>query len=314
MVSISAFDVKCLCSYIRSGGNTATLYNKLKNIERKTETNEVLVSDLVGQIQSIDFDDGWSLVDTISRSLSDKSTDIIDKDKDLLNINFINIEDKRDYRVEWEIVHAPSGIALYEDGEYYFTYTSPKGVFTSVELNEETYDSVYITIINNSDTDLINRKIYIDGYDHEDNLILTEVENLNLAKGKKTTITVYFDEAVYEVIVNIEGIENPDSLEFDKWLEEPGVHKDKVWRIKFNYPVDESTIIKNNIYIKNESGEILDITPYLDKLDEKGETIIIYPPEEGYVGYEYTLYITTNIKSKDGRELVKGIKMKFYIE
>ena len=48
---------------------------------------------------------------------------------------------------------------------------------------------------------------------------------------------------------------------------------------------------------------------YNSELDEKGETIIIYPPEEGYVGYEYTLYITTNIKRKDERELVKGIKM-----
>lgn len=261
------------------------------------------------------YDDGWSLVDTISRSLNDKSADIIDKDKDLLSMKFTNLEDGREYRVEWEITHSPYGTALYENGEYYFTYTSPKGVFTSVELNKDTYDSVDITIINNSDRELVDEKMYVDGYDHEGNLVLTEVEYLTLQIGQKTTVSVDFEEAVYQVEVNIEGVENQDPLDFVDWPKEHIVDKNKVWRIKFNYPVDESTVTKRNIYIKNEKGEIQDITPYLDELDEKGETIILNPAKEGYIeGVEYTLYITRDFKSIDGRKLTNGIRMKFYIE
>lgn len=261
------------------------------------------------------YDDGWSLVDTISRSLNDKSADIIDKDKDLLSMKFTNLEDGREYRVEWEITHSPYGTALYENGEYNFTYTSPKGVFTSVELNKDTYDSVDITIINNSDRELVDEKMYVDGYDHEGNLVLTEVEYLTLQIGQKTTVSVDFEEAVYQVEVHIEGLVNPDPEEFESWPIEETVDKNKVWRIKFNLPVDQSTVTKGNIYIKNEMGQILDIIPELDELDEKGQTIILNPPEETYVeGSLYTLYISRNIRSRDGKKLTNGVKMKFYIE
>jgi hypothetical protein len=259
------------------------------------------------------YDNGWTEVDSISKS--DDLGLYIDPENDMLTIPFMDLEDGREYRLDWEITHSPNGSALYEKGNHYFTYNSPKGVFTSVELNKDTYDSVDITIINNSDSDLENRKMSVDGYDYEGEFVETQVESLNLPIGEKTTITVYFDEPVYEVELSIEGVENQDPQEFIDWPIEETVDKYKVWRIKFNYPVDESTVIKRNIYIKNGNGEIQDITPYLDELDEKSEIIIIYPPKEGYVeGYEYTLYITTDIKSKDGRELINGIKIKFYIE
>lgn len=56
LVFISAFDVEDLREYIRNGGNTATLYNKLKEIERKAEIYEVETKELIGEIGVLDFE------------------------------------------------------------------------------------------------------------------------------------------------------------------------------------------------------------------------------------------------------------------
>jgi len=56
LVSISAFDVADLREYIRNGGNTAILYNKLKEIERNAEIYEVETKELIGEIGVLDFE------------------------------------------------------------------------------------------------------------------------------------------------------------------------------------------------------------------------------------------------------------------
>ncbi|MGI6733847.1 MAG: S-layer homology domain-containing protein [Anaerovoracaceae bacterium] len=56
LVSISAFDVSGLRAYIKDGGNTTTLYNKLKEIERKAEIGEVETRELIGKIGALDIE------------------------------------------------------------------------------------------------------------------------------------------------------------------------------------------------------------------------------------------------------------------
>ena len=53
LVYISAFDVVGLRNYIRGGGNTVTLHNKLKYIARKAEENELVEADLIGRIGAL---------------------------------------------------------------------------------------------------------------------------------------------------------------------------------------------------------------------------------------------------------------------
>ena len=91
------------------------------------------------------WDDGWSVVSILSGT--EGSLDgIVDTKSDMLTMSFAGLEDGREYRVDWDIVHAPYGEALHEEGDYYFTYSAPVGVFTHVELNKETYDSASVIV------------------------------------------------------------------------------------------------------------------------------------------------------------------------
>ena len=105
------------------------------------------------------YDDGWSAVQTLSGS--EGSLDgIIDTKSDMLTMPFTGLEDGRDYRLDWDIVHALWYSAA-RGRSYYFTYTAPVGIFTTVELNKETYDSAEVSISNNSGTALEGKYIFL---------------------------------------------------------------------------------------------------------------------------------------------------------
>lgn len=85
----------------------------------------------------------------------------------------------------------------------------------------------------------------------------------------------------------------------------------KDWQIKFNQEVSVDSA-KENIKVKDIKGRDANITLDLG-LDKK--TIIVKAPNNGYEkGQSYTLYIDSNIKSKDGSYLNKSIEFKFKIE
>ena len=153
------------------------------------------------------WDDGWSVVSILSGT--EGSLDgIVDTKSDMLTMSFAGLEDGREYRVDWDIVHAPYGEALHEEGDYYFTYSAPVGVFTHVELNKETYDSASVIVTNNSGAELIDRHVYLNGYDDDEKLVLSETRSLGyLGVGNTTTIEFTFDGAVYTATAYVEGEE-----------------------------------------------------------------------------------------------------------
>ncbi|HHX38313.1 MAG TPA: hypothetical protein GX717_10095, partial [Clostridiaceae bacterium] len=156
------------------------------------------------------WNDGWSHLQTLSGT--DSLAGMIDPQADILTMPFTGLEDGREYRIEWNIVHAPYGTALNKTGSHHFTYTAPVGVFSTVDLNKETYDSATVIVTNNSGSELSNQYVFLDGYDENDNLVLSERRSLSsLGTGETTTVDFTFDHVVYtaEVYVAEEDGQKP---------------------------------------------------------------------------------------------------------
>ncbi|MDD2215949.1 MAG: S-layer homology domain-containing protein [Eubacteriales bacterium] len=152
------------------------------------------------------YDDEWNKVQTLILT-EDELQGIIDTESDMVKIPFADLEDGREYRLDWKITYG-TGLTDYEEGGYYFTYTSPVGVFTTVELNEETYDSANVTVNNNSGINLNDQYIFLNGYDYEENILISLIKPLgNLNSGETVSCEFTFDEAVYsaEAYVADEG-------------------------------------------------------------------------------------------------------------
>ena len=151
------------------------------------------------------YNDGWSVVQTLNGS-GHSLNGILDTKRDMLTMPFTGLEDGKDYRVDWDIVHTTYGTPLCETGSYYFTYTAPIGVFTTVELNKDTYDSADVIVSNNSGTELVDQYVFIEGYDENENLVVSQRLLLNhLDTGKSTTVKFTFDEVVYTAIAYVAG-------------------------------------------------------------------------------------------------------------
>ncbi|RUL54692.1 N-acetylglucosaminidase [Lysinibacillus antri] len=90
------------------------------------------------------------------------------------------------------------------------------------------------------------------------------------------------------------------------------VPTNKEWKITFNYPVVESSVV-NNIYITNSQNVKQNITYTV--IDN---SVIVHPPKEGYEqGKSYTLHITNNILGKVGtltKKLNQPITKPFTVE
>ncbi|WP_077369466.1 Ig-like domain-containing protein [Anaerosalibacter sp. Marseille-P3206] len=100
----------------------------------------------------------------------------------------------------------------------------------------------------------------------------------------------------------------PTEVEYIEWKEKTNVPSNKEWKIRFNYPIDGSDLDSRNIYIKDSQGNIIHNTI----LYFENETTISIRPFKIYDSGAYYLYIE-NIKSTTGKELKKGVKMKFTI-
>lgn len=86
------------------------------------------------------------------------------------------------------------------------------------------------------------------------------------------------------------------------------VNTSKVWKIHFSTSVDEKSA-KRAISIK--SGNVT----YYPVIDIDGETIIVYPPKNGYAPEQsYILQISENLKSSNGKKLTTGYSLNFYTD
>ncbi len=81
-----------------------------------------------------------------------------------------------------------------------------------------------------------------------------------------------------------------------------------VWRVKFNIPLDPKTVNNDTMFVTNSQNQKL--RSYIKYNMEQGQIEI-----EGIEAYatseQYTLHITTRVKSKGGQSLKEPVQIKF---
>lgn len=81
-----------------------------------------------------------------------------------------------------------------------------------------------------------------------------------------------------------------------------------VWRVRFNIPLDPKSVNKETMYVTNSQNQRLNT--YI-KYDIQTEEIEIEPLEPYATNEQYTLIITTNVKSRGGQTLSEPLSLKF---
>lgn len=81
-----------------------------------------------------------------------------------------------------------------------------------------------------------------------------------------------------------------------------------IWSVKFNTPMNPSTVNAANMYLTTEFGELVKTNI---RYNIKNNTIEVAPLQAYESGISYYLNITTKVRSKHGQHLKKPIKVKF---
>ncbi|MGN0151888.1 MAG: Ig-like domain-containing protein [Wujia sp.] len=81
-----------------------------------------------------------------------------------------------------------------------------------------------------------------------------------------------------------------------------------VWKVRFNIPLDPKTVNKETMYVTNSQNQRLQT--YIN-YDMKNELIEIEPLEPYATSEQYSLIITTNVKSRGGQSLNEPVSIKF---
>lgn len=98
-------------------------------------------------------------------------------------------------------------------------------------------------------------------------------------------------------------------IQFNELPSQQNKNINKPWTVKFNLELDGSTINNTNVIVKSSNGKQMKTTISLGK-DNK--SLVIYPPVGGYIpGTTYSVELSTEVKSKDGKKLSKPTKMSF---
>lgn len=115
-------------------------------------------------------------------------------------------------------------------------------------------------------------------------------------------------KATLSRFLNIEeatpGLENKIKTDFY-------FHTDNfVWRVKFNTPLDASTVNSTNLYVTNSAG-----MPLKTEIRYKSTTneIEIEPLDTYDTKQSYILHITTKVQSLGGQNLKEPIEVKFHL-
>lgn len=118
------------------------------------------------------------------------------------------------------------------------------------------------------------------------------------------------DESIWAGMNNLFGIHKG---EFDELPYVTNVAPDKAWTVKFNIPLDETTIksAKENIAVVDAYGKIVPVQYDYDK----GTNSVRVSPSAAYKsGSLYYLIIGKNIKSESGSQLNKAMIMRFKVK
>jgi hypothetical protein len=81
-----------------------------------------------------------------------------------------------------------------------------------------------------------------------------------------------------------------------------------VWRIKFNIPLNPSSVNNQNLYVTTDVGTPLKTNIRYDSVNN---CIEIEPLEAYSINESYTLHITKNVSSSKGRRLQNEVAIKF---
>jgi len=107
---------------------------------------------------------------------------------------------------------------------------------------------------------------------------------------------------------------NPSGIDEDSYTEwtsnQTTVPANKVWHISFNKLINQNYVTNHHFYVLGEDG-VLVPTILSVSIDQKA--VLIEPVEPYKLSENYTLYIKKGVKSLDGLELLKSIKMDFNI-
>lgn len=88
------------------------------------------------------------------------------------------------------------------------------------------------------------------------------------------------------------------------------VDSNKTWTVKFNRPVDHTTL-NANIMVSREA--IVKIPLSVELIQAQQDTVLVEPPAGGYQPGVYLLEISKNIKATDGSPLAKAVMLPFII-
>lgn len=94
------------------------------------------------------------------------------------------------------------------------------------------------------------------------------------------------------------------------WQNKKDISRDKIWTIRFNIPLDSSSISDSTIYIEDSN---CDKIPAIIHYDNDNTQVKVEPVALLKSGFEYALYIR-DIRSMYGNGLNEYIQMKFIVE
>lgn len=83
-----------------------------------------------------------------------------------------------------------------------------------------------------------------------------------------------------------------------------------IWRVKFNTPLNPSSVNNQNLYVTNASGAPLKTNIRYDSVNNYIE---VEPLEAYSTNESYTLHITNNVSSKKGKRLQNEITIQFRV-
>ncbi|MBS4189638.1 beta-propeller domain-containing protein [Bacillus sp. FJAT-49705] len=91
------------------------------------------------------------------------------------------------------------------------------------------------------------------------------------------------------------------------------VLQNKVWKIHFSEKLKPASVNEKTVYVSNEKGEKQKVSL---SLSNNQKTIMVEPPADGYslLSQYYTLYVTKDIKSDLGRNMLKINKQTFTVK
>ncbi len=298
-------------------------------------------------VSAPEIDHAWNIVtlDGVDYHVDATWNDPTPDREGYVSYQFLNLTDEQVKKTHrWDYDKYPACTS--DKYSFLWEMTSPKFVGDTVyyasnknlylyTLDLNTLEKIQLTDVRAPFFDLAGDWIYFSNYSNGGYLHKVKTDGTNVTPlNKIQSENIYFhDGYIYyteertgveqriEVDVHQEPI-RPDELiekeptieagyldRFKNWVESFFIAPQDSWEIKFNLPLNQSSINHENVYVIVENGKIVtDFEIYAN--DEK--TVIVTPKKEYPTGSYYL--IIDNFESENGKVLAEGIKVEFTVE